>query len=166
MADIIIVEGSDCAGKTTLINRLKDSLNYQVVKGSSFEQSTCTNEELFNKFDEMTKLEKTVLDRFIYSNLVYAPLYKDFALLTDDQCRLIESKMKDKAIIIYLEAEMDTLIHRLKTRGDDYVTIDKLEGIKESYNRLIPQVELKVLRFNTSFMTTNEIIDEVMETIK
>lgn len=30
---LIVIEGSDCAGKTTLINVLANELNYSIVKG-------------------------------------------------------------------------------------------------------------------------------------
>ena len=166
MIDLIIVEGSDCSGKTTLINQLSKLLNFQVVKGSSFELSTCTNEQLFEKFSEMTKLKQTILDRFTPSNAVYAPLYKDFALLSDEQRKEIESEIKDRAIVIYLEADLETLTQRLQARGDDYVTVDKLSSIKEKYQEVMSKVELKTLRFNTTYKSTEEIVAVILHELK
>ena len=167
MIDMIAVCGSDCSGKTTLINRLRESLNWQVVKGSSFELSQCSNEELYQKFDGMTHYEEVVFDRFIYCNAVYAPLYKDFAMLTDEQRREIERKISNKAIIIYLEADMETLIERMNTRGDDYVTVDKLSAIKKGYELAMSKVEnVEVLRFNTTQQTTDSIVEAILEKLE
>ncbi|RKJ28240.1 hypothetical protein D7X33_42715 [Butyricicoccus sp. 1XD8-22] len=164
---VIIVEGVDGAGKTTLINELSSQLNYDVVKGSSFELSSCTNEELYNKFNDMTTLDNVVFDRFIYSNEVYAPLYKDFALLTDEQRREIERKMSHKAIIVYLYADTETLIDRINVRGDDYVTVDKLDTIKEKYDESMSKVRgIGVLRFNTTNTSTIEIVEFISSLIK
>lgn len=163
----IIVCGVDGAGKTTLINQLQSLLNYDVVKGSSFELSSCTNEELYNKFNEMTTYDNIIFDRFIYCNEVYAPLYKDFAMLSDDQRREIERKMKDKAIIIYLYADLETLIERINVRGDDYVTVDKLATIMEKYNESLSKVEdLPTFRFNTTDTSTSEIVRFITSLIK
>lgn len=163
MVNLLAVCGSDCSGKTTLINRLQESLNWEVVKGSSFELSSCSNEELYQKFEEMTHFENVIFDRFIYCNEVYAPLYKDFALLTDDQRREIESKISNRVIIIYLEAEMDTLIERMNLRGDDYVTVDKLAEIKEKYNESISKIKnVEVLKFNTTYKSTDSIVNDIL----
>lgn len=162
MTNILIVEGSDCSGKTTLINQLSKLLNFQVTKGSSFELSQCTNEQLFEKFSEMTKLNETIFDRFIYSNLCYAPLYKDFAIITDEQRQEIESKIQDRAIVIYLEAELETLTQRLQLRGDDYVTVDRLSSIKEKYEEVMSETGLTTLRFNTTYQSTDEIVTAIL----
>ncbi len=163
---VLIVCGSDCSGKTTLIEKLRQALNYKVIKGSSFEQSSCSNEELYKKFDDMASLDDVIFDRFIYCNEVYAPLYKDFAMLSDEQRRQLEVKMKDKATIIYLEAELETLIERMNKRGDDYVTIDKLAKIKESYNESMSKVEgLEILKYNTTYLETDEIVSSILEKI-
>lgn len=158
---LIVVEGSDCAGKTTLINALANEMNYSIVKGSSFEQSQCTQEQLYEKFTEMSKLENTILDRYIYSNEVYASLYDDFAILSDEQRRKIENKIKDKALLIYLEADIETLTDRLLERGDEYVKADKLPLIKAKYEDSLKQVTIETLKFDTGIFSVSEIVEVI-----
>jgi cytidylate kinase len=74
---LIILEGNECNFKSTVAEKLSNLIGFNVVKGSSFEMSKTTNEELFNKFNQLSNLNRTIIDRFIYSNLVYASLYKD-----------------------------------------------------------------------------------------
>ena len=113
---LIILEGMDCTGKTTLANKLSEKLGFSIVKGSSFEQAKSGNEALFAGFLELTKLKNTILDRFIYSNEVYAKIYEDYSILTDEQRRFIEREITGSALLIYLTAKNEVLIERLGER--------------------------------------------------
>lgn len=164
--EALILEAADCSGKTTLAESLSRALNFKVMKGSSFEDAQCTNEELFEKFKEKMKEKMVVFDRFIYSNEVYAQLYDDFAILTDEQRREIESEIKDKALIIYLEADIDTLTSRMNSRGDDYVTVDRLHSIKTKYEESLKNIDgVKVIRIDTSSITKEDVHNLVMSYI-
>jgi len=158
-----IVVGTDCSGKTSLVEMLSDIIEFKVVKGSSFLHSQCTQDELFNKFLEFTKLDEVIFDRFHICNEVYAPMYDDFAMLSDEQRRFIEHEMKDKAIIIYLYADDEVLEQRFNTRGDDYVSLEKLKYAKEKYEEAIYKIEgLEVVKFDTGKMTTKEIVKQIL----
>lgn len=158
-----IVIGTDCSGKTSLVEMLSDITEFKVEKGSSFQHSQCTQDELFEKFLEFTKMDSVVFDRFTYCNEVYAPMYDDFAMLSDDQRRFIEQEMKNKAIVIYLYADDEVLEQRFNYRGDDYVSLEKLKYAKSKYEEAIHKVEhLEVVKFDTGKMTTKEIVEHIL----
>lgn len=158
-----VIVGTDCSGKTSLVDMLSDITEFKVVKGSSFEHSKCTQDELFDKFLEFTKLDDVIFDRFTYCNEVYAPMYDDFAMLSDKQRRFIEQEMKNKAIIIYLYADDDVLEQRFNSRGDDYVSLDKLKYAKGKYEEALHKVEhLEVVKFDSGKMTTKEIVEQIL----
>ncbi|MCL1700701.1 hypothetical protein [Lysinibacillus sp. Bpr_S20] len=158
-----IVIGTDCSGKTSLVDMLSDITEFKVVKGSSFEHSKCTQEELFDKFLEFTKMDAVIFDRFHICNEVYSPMYDDFAMLSDDQRRYIEREMKDKATIIYLYADDEVLEERFNSRGDDYVSLEKLKYAKRKYEEAIHKIKhLEVVKFNTGKMTTKEIVEQIL----
>ncbi len=158
-----IVVGTDCSGKTSLVDMLSDITEFKVVKGSSFSHSQCTQDELFEKFLEFTKMDNVVFDRFTYCNEVYAEMYDDFAMLSDEQRRFIEQEMKNKATIIYLYADDEVLENRFNSRGDDYVSLDKLKYAKGKYEKALHKVEhLEVVKFDTGKMTTKEIVEQIL----
>lgn len=158
-----IVVGTDCSGKTSLVEMLSDITKFNVVKGSSFQHSKCTQDELFNKFLEFTKMDNVIFDRFTYCNEVYAPMYDDFAMLSDEHRRFIEQKMKDKATIIYLYADDEVLEKRFNSRGDDYVSLDKLKYANGKYEEVLHKVEhLEVVKFDTGKMTTKQIVENIL----
>jgi len=158
-----IVVGTDCSGKTSLVNMLSDITEFKVVKGSSFQHSQCSQDELFEKFLEFTKLDDVIFDRFTFCNEIYAPMYDDFAMLSDKQRRFIEQEMKDKATIIYLYADDEVLEERFNNRGDDYVPLDKIKYAKGKYEESLSKVkDLKVVKFDTGKMTTKEIVEQIL----
>lgn len=158
-----IVVGTDCSGKTSLVEMLSDITEFKILKGSSFQHSQCTQEELFEKFLEFTKLDEIIFDRFHICNEVYAEMYDDFAMLSDEQRRFIERKMKDKATIIYLYADDEVLEKRFNSRGDDYVSLDKIKYAKGKYEKSLSKVkDLEVVKFDTGKMTTKEIVEQIL----
>ena len=158
-----IVIGTDCSGKTSLVDMLSDITEFKVVKGSSFEHSQCTQDELFEKFLEFTKMDNVVFDRFTYCNEVYSKMYDDYAMLSDGQRRFIEREMKGNAIVIYLYADDEVLKQRFNYRGDDYVSLEKLKYAKKKYEEAIHKIEhLEVIKFDTGKMTTKEIVKHIL----
>lgn len=160
---LITLEGCDATGKTTLVNALAKRLDYDVVKGSSFEITGGKNQdELFESFMELTTLDNTILDRYIYSNEVYAPLYSDYACLNDEQRRFIEREVQGATLIIYLSAPVEVIKERFRTRGEDYVDEDKIETILHSYEQSLSKSNLEILRYDTSQLTTDEIVESII----
>lgn len=164
----IIIEGSDAVFKTTVANKLSERLNKNIVHGSSFELSQSTNEELFGHFTRFAKATNTIYDRLIYSNLVYASMFTDYSVLSDEQRHQIEDKMKDNSILIYLYASEDTIVQRLKRRGDDYINETHIKEILERYEKAMEDAEangMKVLKFNTGDLPSDEVVEIVLENL-
>lgn len=108
-------------------------------------------------------MDEVIFDRFHICNEVYSPMYDDFAMLSDAQRRYIENEMKNNAIVIYLYADDEVLEQRYNSRGDDYVSLEKLKYAKSKYEEAIHKIEhLDVVRFNTGEMTTKEIVEQIL----
>lgn len=171
---ILIIEGSDAVGKTTLIEYLRNKIGYSVLKGSSFEiVGECKDsDELYDKFldllYEAEELDGVIFDRYIYSNSVYASLYKDYTILNYGDRHDLEQMMKYNDVhIIYLYADPNTIKQRLESRGDDYVKSDMIEPILQKYNEVLLTVDkdIPILSFDTGVMTTEDIGNHIVENI-
>jgi thymidylate kinase len=160
---LIIIEGSDCNYKTTVAEKLSKQLNIPVVKGSTFEFSKCTNEELFERFRSLTELDNVIIDRFIYSNKVYATLYKDYAILTNEQRNEIERLIQHKAVVYYLFADSKIIESRIKERGDDYVVTSMVSKINSQYDITMVKSNLKVIAFDTNDWSSDEIVKDIVK---
>lgn len=153
-----IVVGADCTGKTTFIEALNAVKKLKVVKGSSFEQSKLPHDDLLKNFEKLAEERNVIFDRFIYCNYVYATLYEDYAILTEEERRHIESLLNYDTCIIYLHAPTDVLKERLAVRGDEYVDGSNFDEIKELYADALVQATLPVFTFDTSVLSAEEIV--------
>ena len=158
---IYITEGSDAAGKSTLSESLSKKLNMPIYHGSSFEASKSSNEVLFNSFLKYTNLDDIIIDRYTYSNLVYATLYKDYSIITYEQLEQIENLIKNKAVLVYLYADSEVIKSRLNSRGDDYVKADMVDSILAEYEKVLSKSKLFKMKFNTNKLTTEQIVKKL-----
>jgi thymidylate kinase len=158
---LIILEGNECNFKTTVAEKLSKELNLPVVKGSTFEFSKCTNEELMERFRGLTELDNVIIDRFIYSNRVYATLYEDYAILSDEQRQEIEQLIQHKATIYYLFADDQIIESRIKQRGDDYVIPEMVHKINSEYEIAIIESDLETVGYDTEIWSSDEIVDNI-----
>ncbi len=158
---LIILEGNECCFKTTVAEKLSKKLNIPVVKGSTFEFSRCTNEELFDRFKSLAELDNVIIDRFIYSNRVYASLYEDFAILNKEQREHIEGLIKHKATLYYLFADDEVIENRIKQRGDEYVVPEMVSKINDTYSDTIMEAGISTVAFDTNDWSSDEIVTEL-----
>lgn len=163
---IIIIEGCDGCYKTTVATLLKEKLGFPIVKGSSFELSQCSNEYLFDHFKQLSKSENIIMDRSMYSNLVYASLYQGYAILTEEQRIELEALYKPKTLLLYLYADGEVIKERLNSRGDDHVENEMVDKIIEKYNEvLVDSViddRIKYLAYDTNELGSKEIAERVL----
>lgn len=159
---MIILEGNETNFKSTIAEKLHSKLGYEVVKGSSFEFATNGNDVLNKRMISFAEMDNIILDRFIYSNLVYASLKKDYSILTQEQVQNIENMIRDKAIIVYLHAPSEVLVQRLEERGDEYIKSDELKGINEVYEQVMSNVKgMRLFSYDTSEHDSKYIANDI-----
>lgn len=154
---MIILEGTDCCYKSTVADKLSKELGYPVLKGSSFELAKSGNEKLFEHFNKLADEDNVIIDRYIYSNLVYAKKFKDYSILTEEQQRTIEKKIRDKAKVIYLYADAKVIKQRLRERGDEYINDRDIEPVLGLYREVMSDVGLHTYSWDTEQWTSKEI---------
>jgi len=162
----VIVEGCDGVGKSTLIYKLSKFFNEMPVgKGSSFEQSTTNNETLFKGFMDKANARHIIWDRYIHSNLVYADLYDDFAIINREQTKQIEDKIRYNSKVIYLHGSPELIKQRLLERGDEYVDQEKVEAILEKYETVIDNSSLDVFKIDVTGKDEEQVFNEVLKKV-
>lgn len=114
-------------------------------------------------------MDDIIVDRFIYSNLVYASLYDDYSILNEDQVDDIQQVMnKKKLVTVYLTADDETIKERLRIRGDDYVVEDMVSNINEKYREVMQNAvtQVNINTYDTRLITSNQIAEELAAYIK
>lgn len=163
---IYFLEGNECCFKSTVAEKLHKATGFEIIKGSSFELSQKPNDELYFYFDSILNLDDIIVDRFIYSNLVYAYLYEDYSILSDKQVKQLQNKMnKKKVCTIFLTASDEVIKGRLRIRGDDYVNEDMISSINNKYIEVIKKARKNIgsITFNTEMFTSDEIVNQLIK---
>ncbi|MCR6614573.1 AAA family ATPase [Bacillus velezensis] len=160
---MIILEGTDCCYKSTVADKLRKELGYPVIKGSSFELAKSGNEKLFEHFNKLADEDNVIIDRYIYSNLVYAKKFKDYSILTEEQQRTIEEKIRDKAKVIYLHADPKVIKQRLLERGDEYIKDRDIEPVLELYREVMSNAGLHTYSWDTGQWDSDDIVEDLIQ---
>lgn len=131
---ILIVEGCDAVGKDTFAEMLAKKINYEIIRGSSFEISKLGADGMFeHAMNILKQKDNIILNRSFYSNLVYGNLF-DYPMMSPEQYDELVDKIDEKALVVYLHAPKGIIEYRMKNRGDDMIKVENIDDILAKYN--------------------------------
>lgn len=159
---MIIVEGLDGTGKTSIVNELKKrgfkNVTYNYDKNT---QSFAT--KYFNI--NLDTVKNGVSDRSFISEVAKGALVRGICRLSDDEYeKLLDYYSTFGTKIIYLKADKNILLKRRKDDLEDLQMITKLyEVVNKKYDEVmeIAKKYLPVYEFDTSKTTVSEIIKKI-----
>lgn len=136
---IIIIEGPDGSGKTTLAEKLSRQTGYPIVHK---EQPKSEEERLLMMGDYLQTIrsgKNMIFDRCWYSEMAYGPVMRDGSAISyPDMYDLEEQLTKCGAIIIYATGPKAALWQRCQRRGEDYVTSrDDFNAVCSNFDRIM-----------------------------
>ena len=136
---IIILEGPDGGGKSTLAQKLSRQTGWPVEHRSK----PNSEEEKARMMGEYVQLAKSsrnvILDRCWYSEMVYGRVMRDQAYIDYPQMYELERLLANHgAIIIYCTGPKAALWKRCTSRGEEYITSrDSFNAICDEYDKLM-----------------------------
>ena len=131
---ILIVEGLDGCGKTTICEEIAERYGFKYIKESYTDNCEEKENRMINMLTRLTEGPKnyiydrtTLIDDFVYGFLNERPstLTKYF-----DTIITLLSKCK----IVHLEIDENIRKERLEKRGDDYITNEDTTKIQTGYD--------------------------------
>jgi len=155
---IIIVEGPDGAGKSTLIQQLLASHPGSTMKhfGAPKNDDESYNywQVYMDAINEADPTKLTIFDRSWYSDLVYAPVMRNRDEMDLRHVKLLEAFVVSHGggYVIYLTATLNVLWKRCTVRGEHYVkTKEQLIALAQGYSDVFANVcTLPVVRYDTT----------------
>ena len=135
---IIILEGPDGGGKTTLAQQLAKQTGYPIIHRSQPK----TEEEkklMMGEYLQAIATNNAIFDRCWYSEMAYGPVMRDSSVIGYPAMYELERKLARKgAIIIHCTGPEPTLWSRCTKRGEDYITSrDDFKAIYNNYNDIM-----------------------------
>lgn len=155
---IIIVEGPDCAGKSSLIEKLLKSHPGSTSKHFSAPKN---DQEAFDYWQVYAKAiqdtdptKVTIFDRSWLSDLVYGPVMRERQEMSDLHAQMLDALVVTHGggFVIYCTAPLKTLWDRCMKRGETYIKdMETLGRISEGYVKVIgSKCTLPVVRYDTA----------------
>ena len=150
---LIILEGCDATGKTTLANMLAPLLNAQIVHCTTETPNTVV---FFEGIIYTAEHQNIICDRFCYGQFVYQdeddrPLayHKIYPINEPERCvdsswdalRELECDvLRTNAKVIYCYADAGVIAERMIARGEDPIAIDEiLCGYRDLWKKTLIQ---------------------------
>ncbi len=175
----VAIAGNIGAGKTTLTGLLAKHFGWQVhyedtetnpylgdfyddMNRWSFNLQIFFLNSRYRQIVDIQKGERTIIqDRTIYEDaFIFAPNLHEMGLMDKrdfenyfDLFKTMSSQVKPPDLLIYLQADISTLVGNIQKRGRDYegsISIDYLKKLNERYNNWIDSYDIgNLLIINT-----------------
>lgn len=165
---IVIVEGCDKAGKTTLAQTLAGQVDLFYYHATI---STETN--LFEKYADIIRSinRPTITDRFYPSELVYGPLIRGHSRLNISQFRKLNKMIQIRGgCFIYCFAARNIIAARFTNEEEDYLPVSLIPETLRKYKRLITiaKENLPVFTYNSGLSQTTSLsrIEELVSLLQ
>ena len=153
---IILVEGCDKTGKSTLIRDITKYYDAPVFK--SREKPTTKEQFQIGRTQgiylgayDVAKLRQkylTVFDRGHVTELVYSQK-RGYNAADYYKWGELEKEFKEHMMIIYMSAPVDVIADRFKEENEEYLSADEIEVTLERYEEYLRNTNLKVLRLSS-----------------
>lgn len=154
---LVVVEGPDCARKSTLAQLLVDELKLRepgrpisLLHATPPTRHPLDEWELplldFRPLDARRRPRMLVCDRWHLGELVYPEVFNRSTRFDEPTFRHVELLLRSRgALLVVVTPEVDELRECLETRGDDYVGVDQIERIREGYVRVAARTSLPLV---------------------
>ena len=141
---LIVLEGIDGVGKTTLANLLSKTYDAGIIHAT---RETPNDWAWFNELMDLAKDRNIIMDRSFWGQFVYQE--PDERKLSWEQLHELEHRLyQEGGRIIYVTANTSDILERLKGRAE---TLSRpLDLLKERYEAVILLSECPVIIYNTS----------------
>lgn len=136
---IIIIEGPDGSGKTTLAEKISKQTKYPIVHRSQPKTEEEKKLMMAEYLHTIRTGDNMIFDRCWYSEMAYGPVMRDSSVISyHEMYELEEMLAKTGAIIIYATGTKTALWERCQSRGEDYITSqDDFNAICDNFDKIM-----------------------------
>ena len=136
---IIILEGPDGSGKTTLAQQLARQTGYPILHRTQPKTEEEKKLMLGEYLQTINSCKNMIFDRCWYSEMAYGPVMRDDSVISYPEMYALERMLaKGGAVIIHCTGPEPTLWKRCTRRGEEYITSrDNFKAIYDNYNEIM-----------------------------
>lgn len=114
----LILEGPDCAGKSTMAKDLAERLQLDIIKSTYYGPKTS------DAYRERLACHDAVIDRCWISEVIYSKYFGYDSSVDDFTDKLLnDCCVKMRIPIVVMLPPIDLIIYRMRERGDDFYSV-------------------------------------------
>jgi thymidylate kinase len=140
---MIVIEGIDGGGKSTLVSRIKDLIpsNYDKVFWSKgVPQHDNPEDEYMKQLGWLRRHHFVVTDRYHVGELIYGPLYRGYSMTAGKPFAAIEEQLDQlNAVKVILLPDLELCKQRAFERGEDYLKVEDFEYVWNEYKKFVDE---------------------------
>lgn len=141
---MIVIDGPDGSGKSTLVEFIKKNSSIQLVKPFYPKQ-----DQLSYYLHSPAHYAPFYLERYYTSELVYPQFKEGRDQMQPWHQYLIESGlMPFYPVILYVRPEKETILENLKVRGDDYIRLEEIDQMLYFYDDVMENTYVPVFTYD------------------
>jgi len=131
---VIILEGCDKTGKSTLAQYIVEKYGFKLIKCSQPKKGEAYN-EYTGIIEKISKgKENYVIDRMHLGEEVYGPIYRGRSELTQEQFQDIEKRLNDlNTVLIYCYDREENIARRFIDDGETFTKTENIQDILDKY---------------------------------
>ena len=156
----VIVEGPDCSGKSTLVERLKNSLHWD----SKYLRHAKKN-QFFRYLSEYATQKNTVFDRAHFSEEVYSQMWRGGSPFATDEKKILDDICHLHALTIFCLPSKEDMTARYNSRDfDQQITLAEMV---ESYEAFAKQAEKfgDLIYHSQNYAELDTLVEKVKELV-
>lgn len=129
---VIVLEGCDGVGKTTLAEALAAQHGYTIIHSGRTPDGT----DLADRYETILALSgKLVLDRSFISELVYGPLDRGRSRLTGPAAIALSRRVAERGgVLVHLTGDPETIATRLRARQGSAPSVARIRALIDGYH--------------------------------
>lgn len=160
---VIHFGGSDCSGKSTLCEKLSKLLDCSIEHFDKPKDLEDGKQQYFN-FQSLIDPNKNIIcDRYHDGEYIYAPLYRGYEA---DYLKEFEDELrKVPYLFINTTANLETIMNRVKSRGEDFVKEGDFQTILSLYNKYIEKQSMPYIKIATDDSNVEHYLKQMLDAI-
>jgi len=145
MSKLIIIEGLDKTGKSTLARFLSEKTGMPIKKFSAPKEG----EKPFNEYGAfLLDGEGGIVDRFHLSEMAYGPVFRGGSSIDENRQALLECLAVCSGCVgVYCEAEKEVLAKRFEEDKEDFVKPEQIEAVQQGFEKALATSRIPWLRY-------------------
>ena len=157
----ILVEGPDCSGKTTLVERLKNELQWDAkslhhLEGNQFKRY----------LREYALQEKIIFNRGHYSEIAYGKLWRGGNPFCGEEKQILDQICSRNMLLIFACPNLEALEQRYSQRNfPQQIKLQELKIIKEYFSELMGGIPHLLYR-SSSYDELQSLISDVIRKVQ